>query len=200
MTGKGESRRWDGVRHVPVTSAATTLAEEEHLGEHRMSVRINRSGDRKIWRVTLPVAVAIGALLLVDLRQNLLPDLLGWILAGITVAMVINMVGPLWRGGAAIHLFTGGAVVERYRGSTASFRYQTVTPRYVLWEKVDDLGTLKRRSRQLWLKLPETGYAVHLDGTKGKDAATLDMLLDEFGVTGEPEELGALKAPGPMPF
>lgn len=200
MTGKGEPPRRDGVRHVPVTSAATTLAGEEHLGEHRMSVRINRTGDRKTWRVTLPVAVAIAALLLVDLRQSLLPDLLGWILAGITVAMVINMVGPLWRGGAAIHLFTDGAVIERYRGSTASFRYQTVTPRYVLWEKVDDRGEVQRRNRQLWLKMPESGFAVHLDGTKGKDAATLDVLLKEFGVTGEPEELGALKAPGPMPF
>ena len=48
--------------------------------------------------------------------------------------------------------------------------------------------------------MPESGFAVHLDGTKGKDAATLDVLLKEFGVTGEPEELGALKAPGPMPF
>lgn len=200
MTGKGESHRRDGVRHVPVTSAATTLAEEEHLGEHRMSVRINRRADRRTWRVTLPVALAIAALLCVDIRQNLLPDLLGWILAGITVAMLINMVGPLWRGGAAMHLFSEGAVVERYRGSTASFRYGTVTPRYVLWEKVDDLGKLKRRNRQLWLKLPESGYAVHLDGTKGKDAATLDMLLDRFGVTGEPEQLGVLKAPGPMPF
>ena len=185
MTGKGETRRRDGVRHVPVTAAARELAGDEHLGEHQMSVRINRSGDRQTWRVTLPVAVAIGALLLVDIRQNLLPDLLGWILAGITGAM---------------HLFSDGAVVERYRGSTASFRYAAVTPRYVLWERVDDRGEMQRRNRQLWLKMPESGYAVHLDGTKGRDAATLDMLLDRFGVTGEPEELGVLKAPGPLPF
>lgn len=200
MTGKGETRRRDGVRHVPVTAAARELAGDEHLGEHQMSVRINRSGDRQTWRVTLPVAVAIGALLLVDIRQNLLPDLLGWILAGITVALLINMVGPLWRGGAAMHLFSDGAVVERYRGSTASFRYAAVTPRYVLWERVGDRGEIQRRNRQLWLKMPESGYAVHLDGTKGRDAATLDMLLDRFGVTGEPEELGVLKAPGPLPF
>lgn len=200
MTGKRESRGRERVRHVPVTAAARELAGDEHLGEHQMSVRINRSGDRQTWRVTLPVAVAIGALLLVDIRQNLLPDLLGWILAGITVAMLINMVGPLWRGGAAMHLFTEGAVVERYRGSTTSFRYAAVTPRYVLWERVDDRGEMQRRNRQLWLKMPESGYAVHLDGTNGKDAATLDMLLDEFGVTGEPEELGVLKAPGPLPF
>ena len=68
------------------------------------------------------------------------------------------------------------------------------------WEKVDDRGEVQRHNRQLWLKMPESGFAVHLDGTKGKDAATLDVLLKEFGVTGEPEELGALKAPGPMPF
>lgn len=206
------------VRHVELTARAEQVACSEELGSWRDSVTINRAYDRQVG-LNLGIVLIFAPWPFLMMAYDAAPwrDLggvnathqaswSGFLASGIAglAFLALAILAVLWFvqrarvGGAVMHFFDHGAIAERLRGKLAVFRYAEVSPQHVVWDEPMDQGIRKRV--QLWIRLPESGYLLCLDGMKKDDRATVRTIAAALDLPPEPEPIGRLCKQAPPAF